>query len=130
MKTKITVLTWALQITAGLILGWVGFLKLTGNPTDIFLFGELDMEPFGRHLIGVLEIVAGLLLLTRAYSASAALLGVGIMFGAIIAHATILGFSVRGDNGRHILLLVIVLLSCATVLVLRRRQLPLIGETL
>ena len=130
MSLKAKIVTWIFQIAAGAILLWVGFLKINSNPTDIFLFGKLEMEPFGRYLIGALEVISGFLLFTHTFSAAAAFLGIGIMFGAVIAHTTVLGASVRGDQGTHIILLIIVLISCGTVFYLRRKQLPFIGKTL
>jgi len=77
------------------------------------LFDTLGMEPHGRVVIGLVEILA-----------------VGVMLGAIIAHGTALGAEVEGDGGRLLMMLVLVFLSSATVLLLRRRELPIIGSTL
>ena len=118
------------QLVAAAVIAWAGVTKLLATPGNVFIFQELGMEPFGRHLVGVIEIGAGLLLLTRGFAALGALLTVGIMFGAIIAHVTFLGVDVQGDGGTHTLLLVAVLLSAGFVLFSRRRDLPLIGETL
>ncbi len=130
MNPKAKIITWIFQIAAGTIFLWVGLLKINSNPTDIFLFSKLEMEPFGRYLIGALEIIAGILLFTHTFSAAAAFLGIGIMCGAIIAHTTVLGASIHGDQGIHIILLITVLISCGTVFYLRRKQLPFIGKTL
>ena len=66
---------WICQIVAGLILLAVGGVKFLGRPADVFIFSELGMEPFGRHLIGVLEMMAGGMLLTRSFAALGGLLG-------------------------------------------------------
>ena len=58
------------------------------------------------------------------------LLGLGVMCGALIAHISVLGLTVRGDNGLHMLLLTTVTVCSATVLVARRKTLPLVGRTL
>lgn len=123
-------MTWICQLIAGPIFIWVGSLKLSGNQADMDLFLSLGMEPAGRILIGIIEIFAGLMLLSDVFAALGALLGVGVMLGAIIAHSTRLGFIVSGDGGIHILMLVIVLSCCLTTLVIRRKQLPFIGPTL
>ncbi len=130
MNSKKKKIAWTFQIAAAAILLIVGTLKFFNNPVDIFLFSTLDMEPSGRYLVGLLEIISGLLLLTEAFSAPGAFLGLGIMCGAIIAHTTVLGASVQGDKGQHLVLLAIVLISCLVVVYLRKKQLPIIGRTL
>jgi len=115
-------------VAAGILLP-MGFQKLLGGEMSQMLFGTLGMEPHGRVLVGLIEMTAALLLLSR-HKAAGALLAVGIMLGAIIAHATVLGVDVGGDGGRLVMMLGVVLLSSATVLVVRRRELPLVGSTL
>ncbi len=115
---------WVLRIIPAAVLITVGYLKLTGGEMDVRLFTELGMEPHGRIIIGVVELTAGLLLLSPQ-AASGALLAVGVMCGAIIAHATVLGFSMS-----HIPLLALVLACSAAVLYVRRRDLPIVGKTL
>lgn len=118
------------QLVAALVIGWAGVTKLLSTEGNVFIFTELGMEPFGRYLIGVVETVAAALLLTRGFAAIGALLTIGMMCGATIAHVTVLGLDVQGDGGAHIVLLVLVWATAGTVLVARRRSLPLIGRTL
>ena len=51
------------------------------------------------------------------------------MFGAIIAHGTVLGVDV-GDGERHVAMLALVLVSSLLVSYARRRDLPIIGKSL
>ena len=90
---------------------------------EVVLFTELGMEPQGRIIIGVIELTAGALLLSPQ-AATGALLAVGVMCGAIIAHLTVLGIDLK-----HSGLLLTVLLSSLIVLYVRRRDLPIIGST-
>lgn len=115
---------WVLRIIPAAVLIGVGYLKLTGGEVDVRLFTDLGMEPHGRIIIGVVELAAGLLLLSPQ-AASGALLAVGVMCGAIIAHTTVLGFSIT-----HVPLLALVLACSAAVLFARRRDLPIVGKTL
>ena len=130
MNKKKKILVWCLQIMAATILLPVGFWKFGDNPTDLYIFSTLEMEPAGRYLIGVLELMSGLLLVTEIFSAAGAFLSIGVMCGAILAHATTLGINVQGDNGKHIILLILVLAFCIPVVWIRRKQLPLIGDNL
>lgn len=122
-------LVWILQLGAAGILLPVAFAKLTAGPNDVRLFTDLGMEPHGRIIIGVIEMIAGLLLLSP-YAAIGALLSVGVMIGALIGHATVLGFIVYDDGGKHVILLGIELLTAGTVLLLRRNEIPGFGKVL
>jgi hypothetical protein len=88
------------------------------------------MEPTGRFIIGTIECVSALMLLTASYAALGALFGFGMMCGAFIAHTSVLGFDVRSDGGLHVVMLATVAVSTAVIVVVRRTTLPLIGSTL
>lgn len=120
-------LQWIFRLTAAGILFPVGYIKLSGG--DVMLFEMLGMEPHGRIIIGSIELVAALLLLSPQ-AAIGALLAVGVMFGAIIAHFTVLGMNVGGDGGLRVMLLTVVFATSASVLIARRRDLPIVGSTL
>ena len=128
MKWKMTVL-WILQLVCAGILLFTAWSKLSSQPNAILIFSELGMEPAGRYIIGVIELLAALFLISGRAAALGGLLAVGTMCGAIIAHISILGLNVRGDHGRHVMMLAIVATSAAIVTVVRRRQLPIIGNT-
>ena len=119
-----------LQILAAAILLGAAVGKFSSTAGDVFIFTELGMEPTGRIIIGLIEATAALMLLTKNYPALGALLGIGVMCGAVIAHVSVLGFNVQGDRGLHIVLLLTVVLSSGTVLIARRKTLPFIGPTL
>jgi uncharacterized membrane protein YphA (DoxX/SURF4 family) len=119
-----------LQVVAASILIPVGILKFNNNPTDIEIFTHLGMEPHGRLIIGGLELVSGIFLLTKTYAASGAFLAVGVMLGAVLAHTTVIGSMVEKDNGLHLILLVVVLVTCSLITWVRRKQLPGIGNSL
>ena len=114
----------ALRLLVAAILILVGYMKLQANPPDVGLFTELGMEPYGRVIIGVLEIAAGMLMFSPQ-SALGGLLTLGLMCGAIIAHITVLGIDVM-----HLALLSTVVLSALFITYAERRNLPIIGRTL
>ncbi len=128
MKVKMIIL-WGLQIMVACIFIYTSWSKLSGQPTSIYIFTKLGMEPNGRIIIGVIELMSALFLLNRRLAASGAFIATGVMLGAIIAHATVIGFNVLHDGGRHISLLVFVFVSSLTITIMRRRQIPLIGNT-
>jgi putative oxidoreductase len=120
---------WFLRLVAAGILLPAGYSKLMGGEMSSMLFGMLGMEPHGRIIIGLIEVAAALLLLSPQ-AASGALIAVGVMFGAIIAHLTVLGVEVDGDGGRLVMMLVIVFTSSVAVLIAHRGELPIVGSTL
>jgi uncharacterized membrane protein YphA (DoxX/SURF4 family) len=91
MKMLITALQWLCQLGAGLILLMAGLGKLQGAEDQIAMFKDLGMEPDGRVLIGICEVVAGAGLLHPLSAAYAALLGSAVLTGAALAHIGPLG---------------------------------------
>lgn len=122
-------LTLVAQFLAAMAVFMAGAMKFAGSGSTVQIFSTLDMEPQGRYLIGFIEITAAMLLVSP-FAALGALLSVAVMCGAIIAHATLLGFDVEGDHGKHILMLAGVLIASLFVLVSRRKELPIVGKTL
>jgi uncharacterized membrane protein YphA (DoxX/SURF4 family) len=121
---------WIGQLTAAIILGQTLFFKFTGAPESRYIFSTLGIEPWGRIGTGVAELVAVALLLYPKTPAIGAVLAIGLMMGAIVSHLTRLGIEVQGDHGLLFKLAVTVLLTATVVLILRRRELPLVGSRL
>ena len=120
----------ACRLVAAAVIGWAGATKFLATPGNVDIFTQLGMEPVGRLLIGGIEVAAAVMLLVPGFAAFGALLTVGTMFGAVLAPAPFLGAGVGGDGGLHLVLLAIVLASAGPVLVVLRRNLPIIGNTL
>lgn len=121
--------TWIFQIISAIIFIVVAVLKLSGHAADVYIFETLGMEPAGRYFIAIVELLAGLLLLTNSLAATGAFIGIGVMLGALITHLTILGFEVNNDGGATMVMLGVVLFSCIVVAYMRRKQIPFIGST-
>ena len=115
---------WLLQIAAALILLQASLFKFTAHPDSVQVFTELNMEPAGRMVIGICELIAGLLLLMPTGAVYGAVLGSGVMLGAIIGHITVLGFD--GPRLWMSLLAVAVLMLCFAIIVIRRTDLPIL----
>lgn len=120
--------SWVFQIIAVVILGQTLFFKFSGAEESIVLFSELNMEPHGRIIIGILELVACVLLLIPHSAVYGALLGCGLMCGALIAHFTQLGW--QGERLTLGLLAVASFASCAMVLYFRRLQIPFLKNAI
>jgi putative oxidoreductase len=127
---RLHVLSWALQLTVAAILLQTLYFKFTGAEESVYIFSTLGVEPWGRLASGVVELVAAVLLLVPATAPFGALLTMGLMAGAIGSHLTILGIEVRGDGGLLFGLALTALAGSATVLLIRRAQLPFLSRLL
>jgi putative oxidoreductase len=125
-----TLASWACQLTAAAILGQTLFFKFTGAPESRYIFSTLGIEPWGRIGTGVAELIAVVLLLYPRTSVLGAVLAVGLMGGAIMGHLTKLGIEVQGDHGLLFKLAITVLVTSLIVVVIRRRDLPIVGDRL
>lgn len=122
-----TIASWILQLIAAAILAQTLFFKFTGAEESKYIFTTLGAEPWGRVASGCAELVAVILLLTPRTVTLGALLSVGVMSGAIGSHLTKLGLVVKDDGGLLFALAITVFLASATVLFLRRREIPILG---
>lgn len=112
-------------------MGQTLFFKFSGAPEPIYIFTTLGAEPYGRWLAGVSELVAVVLLLWPTMAGVGALLGVGVMSGALLAHLTTkLGIELLGDGGLLFSLGVVVWIACAVIVFIRRNQLMAQAKTL
>ena len=119
-------INWILRLIPAVIVGRAAYMKLSGAEGASKLFTALEMEPGGRILIGVIEAVCIVLLLSPRISAWGAVLCLGVMTGAIIAHVSVLGFN--GSAGQ---LFGMAMLSTASAIVLiyrLRHQIPFIHD--
>ena len=121
MKLKI-VLSWALRIAASLILLQTLYFKFTGQPESVELFTKLGVEPWGRIGTGIIELIAGILLLIPSTVFMGALLGVGLMAGAIASHLTVIGIESQGDGGQLFILAISVMVCCLFILLLHKSE--------
>jgi hypothetical protein len=120
MRQKVSM---AAAIVAAIIMLQTLYFKFSAAPESVYIFTVLGLEPYGRIGIGVLELVASILLLWPSSRVFGALLGIGLMGGALMSHLTKLGIEVQGDGG-YLFNLCVVVLTCSLVcLVLERRKL-------
>ncbi len=125
-KTKI-IMSWILQLIAAVILFQTLFFKFTGAEESKYIFQTLGMEPWGRIGSGFAELIAVVLLLVPRTVTLGALLSLGVISGAIVSHLTKLGIVVKNDGGLLFALAIAVFVCSALILVIRRRQIPVVG---
>ena len=122
-----TITSWILQLIAAGILAQTLFFKFSGAAESKFIFTTLGAEPWGRVATGCAELVAVVLLLAPRTITLGSLLALGLMTGAIGSHLTKLDIVVQNDGGLLFGLALAVFACSAVVLVLRRREIPVLG---
>ena len=93
------VISWIAASIAAVIMLQTLYFKFSAAPESVYIFSTLGLEPWGRIGSGVGELIASALILIPSLRWSGALLGLGIISGAIFAHLTKLGISVQNDGG-------------------------------
>lgn len=124
------IFSWVLQVIVAVILLQTLFFKFTAAEESVYIFTTLGAEPWGRIGSGIVELIASVLLLTPRTVWLGALLSLGVISGAIMSHLTMLGIKLAavGDNGELFALAVVVFVCSAAVLLIHRRQIPIVGE--
>lgn len=117
METK-RIISWIAQITAAVILLQTLWFKFTAAPESVYIFSTLGVEPYGRIGSGVVELIAGLLLLSPRFCSLGALIALVTMKGAIVSHLIVLGIEIMGDGGQLFGLAVITFVCCGVVVFL------------
>jgi uncharacterized membrane protein YphA (DoxX/SURF4 family) len=98
------------------------FFKFTASPESVYIFSAVGMEPWGRIVTGVMELIASILILIPRTTGWGALLATGLMSGAIFFHFTKLGIEVQGDGGLLFIYASLVLVSSLILVVVYRHQ--------
>ncbi|GAB4239952.1 MAG: hypothetical protein Tsb0034_16140 [Ekhidna sp.] len=119
MLSKITYLI--ARILSAIIMLQTLYFKFSGSPESIYIFSTVGMEPWGRWLIGISELVASVLLIVPRTAWAGGVLTVGLMLGAIGMHLTILGIEVMGDGG-YLFYLALIVFLCGLFVVYRNKQ--------
>jgi hypothetical protein len=125
MKNPAIKISWIAQIVVAIILAQTLFFKFTGAMESVEIFSKLALEPYGRYGAGLMELLIVLLLLRGKTAWIGALLGLGVMGGAILSHLTILGIESNGDGGMLFYLAVTAFLGCLVVAYIRKSDLLL-----
>lgn len=116
------IIFWILRLVAAVIMLQTLFFKFTAAEESVYIFSTLGMEPWGRIGTGVVELIASVLLLIPSTTAFGALLGVGVMSGALVSHLTKLGIVVKDDHGLLFTYALLVFTSCLILLYFFRHQ--------
>ena len=116
------IISWLLRIAAAVILLSTLYFKFTAHPESVELFTKLGVEPWGRIGTGIIELITAILLLIPSTVFIGAVLGIGLMSGAILSHITVIGIQSKGDGGQLFMLAIAVFVCCAIIMWLHKQQ--------
>lgn len=117
---KLSLFFWMLRLTLAVILVQTLYFKFTASEESVYIFSSLGIEPYGRIGTGIAELITAVLILIPRTSLFGAIMGFGIMVGAIFAHLFVLGIEVKNDGGTLFILALITFLCCV-ILVFKDR---------
>lgn len=117
-----------LRIIVAIILIQTLRFKFTGHPDSIYIFETVGLEPYGRIGIGILELIAGVLLLIPRTVWIGATLTLGIIGGAIMMHLTKLGIEINNDGGVLFATALLTFALATIVLYFYKKDIPFIGK--
>ena len=127
MKKYKTITAWIARIVAAIIMLQTLYFKFTGTEESKFIFSQLGAEPWGRIGSGVIELIASILILIPRTSVYGALLGLGLMSGAIVSHLTILGIEVQNDGGQLFFYGLLVFICCLYLIWIDRKKITFLS---
>lgn len=113
-----------LRIVVALILIQTLRFKFTAHPDSVYIFTQAGLEPYGRIGIGVLELIAGILLLIPRTVWIGATLTLGIISGAIVMHLTKIGIQVNNDGGILFITALVTFVLAGIILLLYKKDIP------
>lgn len=117
-----------LRIIVAFILVQTLRFKFTAHPDSVYIFTIVGLEPFGRILIGILELLAAIMLLIPKTVWVGALLTVGIIGGAIVMHLSKLGIEINNDGGLLFITAIVTFILSTIILYQYKSEIPLIGK--
>jgi uncharacterized membrane protein YphA (DoxX/SURF4 family) len=118
-----TIALWLLRLLPALIMLQTLFFKFSGAAESVYIFTQMGIEPWGRIGTGAAEAIASVLLLWPRTTWLGALLGFGIMSGALASHALVLGYEIMDDGGQLFWYAATAWICCVVLIVVYRKHL-------
>lgn len=119
-----TLLDWIGRLLAAGIMLETLFFKFTGAPESVYIFSQMNLEPWWRYGQGVWELLAAVLLLLPRTAWAGGVLTLGAIGAALVSHLTVLGIEIQGDGGMLFGMAWAAFLGGAVVTFLHRREIP------
>lgn len=125
MRTKIE---FSLRLITSIILIQSLYFKFTGHAEAVHIFSTLEVEPWGRIVLGCVELIVGISLLLPKTKFLGAMGAIGLMTGAIGTHLfTPVGIVVKwqgnSDNGQLFGMAIIAFISSIVSFFIQKKTL-------
>lgn len=120
---KSTNFIWFLRIVVAVILLQTLYFKFTGADESVYIFSALGIEPYGRIGSGIAELIASILIVYPRTTWIGALIGMGVMIGAIASHVLVLGIVVQNDRGALFIMALITFICCSVLVYVNKNKL-------
>ncbi|MAU17193.1 MAG: DoxX family protein [Muricauda sp.] len=117
-----------LRIVPAVILLQTLYFKFSAAPESVHIFETLGMEPWGRIGLGIVELIVAILILVPKTTWFGAIMGLGIMGGAIFFHLAKLGVVVQNDGGTLFILALTTFICCVVLIWLDRHKIPILNK--
>ncbi|WP_062053096.1 DoxX family membrane protein [Aquimarina longa] len=111
-----------LRIIIAIILIQTLRYKFIAHPDSVYIFTKVGIEPYGRIVTGIIELIAGILILIPKTAWIGAMLTLSIIGGAIMMHLTKIGIEINNDGGILFITAVTTFILSAIILWIRRRE--------
>lgn len=121
---KVASISWIVQIIAAAIFIQTLYFKFTAAPESVYIFAKLGIEPYGRIGSGIVELIASVLILMPRTVLLGAIVGLGVISGAIMSHLLVLGIEVQEDGGTLFILALVIFICCSVLIYLHKKQIP------
>lgn len=113
-----------LRIILAVILIQTLRFKFYAHPDSVYIFEKVGLEPYGRIGIGILELIAGILLIIPRTVWIGATFTLVVIGGAIIMHLTRLGIEIKNDGGLLFATAIITFILSAIILFIYKKDVP------
>lgn len=124
---KLNFETFVRLVVAGILVQTL-FFKFSGAEESVYIFSTLGIEPYGRIGSGIMELIAAIMLLISGTIGLGAVLALGVIFGAIVSHLSILGIEVMGDGGTLFYLALLVFIGSLWLVFKHKSEIPIIKK--
>jgi uncharacterized membrane protein YphA (DoxX/SURF4 family) len=118
----IKIINIVFRVVPAIIMLQTLYFKFTAHPQSVKLFTILGMEPWGRIGIGVFELIAAILLMINRTKLLGALLGIGLMLGAIFFHLTNKNIGINFDGDPILFIYAVITLLCCSIIAFINRK--------
>jgi putative oxidoreductase len=115
-------ISWILRLTVAVILLQTLYFKFTAHPDSVHIFSALGVEPWGRIVLGIIELFTAILILLPKFKTIGMSISLGIISGAVFSHILVLGINVSNDGGTLFSLAIIVLTASTIYLIMNKKE--------